>query len=222
MAGRLQVEWLGESVAYRDAMAIQDARYEALRRNEAPDTLFLLEHAPVYTLGRSAHRENVLWTPGQCASKGIDVVETNRGGDVTYHGPGQLVGYPVLRLRERGMGVIDYVTALEEVVMRSLHGLGCPAAGRDPRNRGVWVGNAKICAIGVRISAGITRHGFALNIATRLSDFQGIIPCGLVDASVISLERLLGKAIDRGLVLERLVKVFGDVFGYDDVTRIGL
>lgn len=221
MAGRLRVEWLGRGVAYRDAMSLQDARHEALRRDESPDTLFLLEHAPVYTLGRSAHRENLLWDPARCAARGIDVVETNRGGDVTYHGPGQLVAYPVLRLRGRGMGVIDYVTALEEVVIRALHGLGCTGAGRDPRNRGVWVGDAKICAIGVRVSQGITRHGFALNVSTDLADFDGIVPCGLADASVVSLERLLGRPVDRDRVRKRIEADFAAVFGYDEVVESG-
>ena len=221
MSGKLHVEWLGTDVPYRDAMELQDARYEAVRQNESPDTLFLLEHAPVYTLGRSAHRENVLWGAALRAEKGIELVETSRGGDVTYHGPGQLVGYPVLKLRERGMGVIDYVTALEEVVIRALHDLGCAEAGRDKRNRGVWVGNSKICAIGVRISTGITRHGFALNVATRLEDFRGIVPCGLTDASVVSLERLLGEKVDKSLVRERVVENFVAVFGYDDVEKPG-
>ena len=221
MSGKLHVEWLGTDVPYRDAMELQDARYEAVRRNESPDTLFLLEHAPVYTLGRSARRENVLWGAALRAEKGIELVETSRGGDVTYHGPGQLVGYPVLKLRERGMGVIDYVTALEEVVIRALHDLGCAEAGRDKRNRGVWVGNSKICAIGVRISTGITRHGFALNVATRLEDFRGIVPCGLTDASVVSLERLLGEKVDKSLVRERVVENFVAVFGYDDVEKPG-
>lgn len=221
MSGKLHVEWLGTDVPYRDAMELQDARYEAVRQNESPDTLFLLEHAPVYTLGRSARRENVLWGAALRAEKGIELVETSRGGDVTYHGPGQLVGYPVLKLRERGMGVIDYVTALEEVVIRALHDLGCAEAGRDKRNRGVWVGNSKICAIGVRISTGITRHGFALNVATRLEDFRGIVPCGLTDASVVSLERLLGEKVDKSLVRERVVENFVAVFGYDDVEKPG-
>ena len=152
------------------------------------DVAVLLEHPPVYTLGKRADRTNVLFDDATLARRGIEVVPVDRGGDVTYHGPGQLVGYPILQLV--GMRVVDYVRALEEVLIRALAGVGI-AGQRSSGYTGVWVGDAKIAAIGVRMSAGrVTTHGFALNVCPDLDDFTGIVPCGITDRGVCSLASL--------------------------------
>ena len=190
---------LGGAVPYAEALAEQMLLHAARCRDEVADTVLLLEHRPVYTLGRSAESAHVLWDAARLRREGIEVVEADRGGDVTYHGPGQLVAYPIVRLAERGMGVLDYVTALEEAAILATRALGLEGAGRDPRNRGVWVGGRKICAIGIRVSRGVTRHGLALNVNTRLADFAGIVPCGLADAGVTSLAEELGRPIDMAL-----------------------
>jgi lipoyl(octanoyl) transferase len=189
----LVVERLGR-VEYRDGWDRQRALVEAHARDEAtPDTVLLLEHPAVYTLGRRADPTHVLFDSQELRARGIDVVEVDRGGDVTYHGPGQLVGYPILRLA-RARGVVDYVRALEDVLVVALESLGVHGV-RQPGLTGVWVDGEKIAAIGVRVAAGgITSHGFALNVAPDLADFTGIVPCGIQDRGVTSLERL-GRAV---------------------------
>jgi lipoyl(octanoyl) transferase len=182
----IEVVWAG-TVPYVDAWAWQRALVER-RLAGGDDVLLLLEHLPVYTLGRRADRTNVLFDDATLAERGIEVVEVDRGGDVTYHGPGQLVGYPILRLQ--GTPVVDYVRALEEVLIRALGRLGVRGE-RSTGYTGVWVGDEKIAAIGVRVAAGgVTSHGFALNVTTRLGDFDGIVPCGIVDRGVCSLASL--------------------------------
>ncbi len=217
MAGQLAIQDLGSDVDYALATRIQEQCHADRRAGNIPDTLLLLEHAPVYTLGRSAKPENVRWDDDALRQAGIERVATTRGGDVTYHGPGQLVGYPIVHLSQRGMGVIDYITAVEETLIRALAACGLPGAGRDPRNRGVWVGNDKIGAIGIRVSHQITAHGFALNINTRLDHYQGIVPCGLTDAGVTSLARCLGHPFDMAAVKRAVRSAFVAVFGYDEV-----
>jgi lipoate-protein ligase B len=143
----------------------------------------------------------------------MDVCQTTRGGDVTYHGPGQLVGYPIVHLGERGLRVLSYVTALEEVLIRVLAAWGI-AAGRDPRNRGVWVGNDKIAALGIRVSRQVAMHGFALNVNTRLSDYDALVPCGIRDAGVTSMQHLLGSAVEPVAVKAAVVREFRHVLGY--------
>jgi len=172
---------LGANVPYAAALAWQE---EALATAAAggDDTLFLLEHAPVYTLGRSAKPENLL----AMRDPEIEVVATTRGGDVTYHGPGQLVGYPVINLRRRGLLLLEYLRLLEDTLVQTLAQFGI-AGTRDPRNRGVWVGNDKIAAMGVRVSRGVTMHGFALNVDPRMEHYAGIIPCGIPNAGVTSM-----------------------------------
>ncbi|MFA9445742.1 lipoyl(octanoyl) transferase LipB [Egicoccus sp. AB-alg6-2] len=152
------------------------------------DVVVLLEHPPVYTLGRRADRTNLLFDEATLRRRGIEVVPVDRGGDVTYHGPGQLVGYPILQLV--GMRVVDYVRALEEILIRALAEVGVTGA-RSPGYTGVWVGDEKVGAIGVRMSAGrVTTHGFALNVRPDLDDFTGIVPCGIADRGVCSLASL--------------------------------
>ena len=208
----VQVRDLDSGVDYMQAFDWQAALAEDRRAGRRPDTLLLLEHAPVYTLGRSANPENVLWDAEQRASAGIQLVQTTRGGDVTYHGPGQLVGYPIIHLPQAGLGVLDYITAIEETIIRSAADFGVEA-NRDARNRGVWVGNCKLCALGIHVSHCVSRHGFAFNVNTRLGDFKGIVACGLHDASVTSLERLLGHPVDMAEVKASVQRHFAEVFG---------
>ncbi|MDD5705255.1 MAG: lipoyl(octanoyl) transferase LipB [Kiritimatiellae bacterium] len=218
MPGTLKVMDLGAGVAYDEAVARQECLHTERRAGAIPDTLLLLEHAPVYTLGRSAKEENVRWSEAELQRAGIARFQTTRGGDVTYHGPGQLVGYPILHLGERALTVTAYVTALEETLIRALAACGLPGAGRDARNRGVWVGNAKIAAIGIRVSRQVTQHGFALNVNTRLADYGGIVACGLHDAEVTSLAALLGHPADMAAVKRAVVRAFMEVLDYDKDT----
>ena len=184
----LHVVELG-TVEYREAWELQQRLVERRREGLAPDTVVLLEHPPVYTLGRRATTANVLLDERQLADAGIDLVPVDRGGDVTYHGPGQLVVYPVLRLAGQ-RHVVDFVRALEQVAITALERLGVHGSRREGLT-GVWVEREKIVAIGVRVGAGgITSHGLALNVAPDLSHFGGIIPCGLATEGVTSLAAL--------------------------------
>jgi lipoic acid synthetase len=209
----LRVRWLGR-VPYAEADALQ----RALLERGADDYLLLLEHPHVYTLGKAADPAHVLVPP---ASVGADLVRTDRGGDVTYHGPGQLVGYPIVSLPEWRAGqrdVVAYVRRLESVLIAALADLGV-GAGRDDGYTGVWVGGEKIAAIGVRVSRGRTRHGFALNVAPDLSMFDHIVPCGIADRGVTSLAAQLGTAPDMKRVVDAVVTRFAERFPYPAVER---
>jgi len=177
------------SVPYREAWALQQRLVEERRAPDGGDTVVLLEHPPVYTLGRRASMDNVLLDASQRAAAGIEVVEVDRGGDVTYHGPGQLVVYPIIRLAGQ-RHVVDFVRALEAVAIHALATLGVAATPREGLT-GVWVGREKVVAIGVRVGAeGVTSHGLALNVAPDLAHFGGIVPCGLATEGVTSLAAL--------------------------------
>jgi lipoyl(octanoyl) transferase len=187
-------------LSYGEALAIQRQVVAARKQDLIGDTLLLLEHPPVLTLGRNAHRSNVLLSDELLAQRGVELHEINRGGDVTYHGPGQLIGYPILDLRgdlpgKKGphLGPVDYVRLLEEVLIRTCGDFGVMTQ-RICKFTGVWtlaggsIREKKIAAIGVHVSQGITSHGFALNVTTDLRDFEWIVPCGLTDREVTSLE----------------------------------
>lgn len=201
---------------YQQAWDWQNALAEARGRGEIPDRLILLEHPHTYTLGTSAHDEHLLLTPDELARRGIETFRVDRGGDITYHGPGQIVGYPIMQLPRAGetlrADVIGYVRKLEQVIIRLLTDYGI--SGQPiPGLTGVWVGDTKVCAIGVRINVrAVTKHGFALNVNTDLSYFEGIIPCGIRDKGVTSLVALLGAPVDVEDVTARLIAHFGDVF----------
>ena len=209
----LQVSDLGDGHGYADVLAIQERAHARRVAGDAPDFLFLLEHRPVYTLGNSADASHVLYSADALREAGIECVATSRGGDVTYHGPGQLVGYPVIHIGEVGLRVVEYVTALEDVLIRAVAAYGI-AAGRDVRNRGVWVGDSKLAAIGIRVSRQVTMHGFALNVNTRLEDYRGIVACGLRDAGVTSMGRLLGHPVDMQDVKQQVTRAFTETFNY--------
>jgi lipoyl(octanoyl) transferase len=209
---RISVEWLGR-VEYAKALAIQET---AARRcaDTGGETLLLLEHEPVFTLGRNASRSDILFTPERCAELGIRVFETDRGGKATYHGPGQLVGYPILDLSPDRKDVKRYVRDLEETLIRVLAEYGIAGTRSPLRERvtSVWVGNDKIAAIGVHLSRWITTHGFALNVTTNLEHFLGIIPCGITDGGVTSIERLTGARHSVEEVAEAWVPGFLEIF----------
>lgn len=177
----------------------------------APEAIALLQHTPVYTFGRQVRREHLLVAPEILRARGAAVIETNRGGDVTFHGPGQLVGYPILDLRRRGLGPTEYVRLLEETLIRTLQRFDIQAA-RWAGRPGVWAGGGKIGAIGVRIEGGVSLHGFALNVDVDLSWFDAIVPCGLQDANVTSMAQLLGDSPGVDAVQAALVQAFSELF----------
>jgi lipoyl(octanoyl) transferase len=192
----LSVRRLGR-MGYAEALELQKALVEERRAGTIDDTLLLLEHPPVITLGarNRVGAANIVASPAELAAQDISVFETGRGGDVTYHGPGQLVGYPIFDLRPDRCDVHRYIRDLEEALIIAVGTLGV-AGGRVPGLSGVWIGpagrEAKLAAIGVRMSRWITSHGFALNVAVRLDHFRLIVPCGIADRAVTSLDRLLG------------------------------
>jgi lipoyl(octanoyl) transferase len=198
---------------YAEGLARMEARLAARMRGEVPDALFLLEHEPVLTLGRRARRENILASPELLAARGIEVFETGRGGDVTYHGPGQVVGYPVIDLSPDRRDVRRYVADLEQVMIDVCGSYGLEA-GRVEGLTGVWLeGQRKVGAIGVRISRWHTSHGFAFNVAEGLDAFRLIVPCGIADRGVTSLSAELGRAVALDEVTERLEACFVARFG---------
>jgi lipoyl(octanoyl) transferase len=207
----LAVRRLGR-VPYGRGLEIQERLVKERRSGAIPDQLLLLEHDPVFTLGRNARAENVLFPAALLSQRGFEVFETGRGGDVTYHGPGQVVGYPILDLSPDRCDVHRYVRDLEEVMMRVCADYGIDA-GRVAGRTGTWVGDGKIGAIGVRISRWVTSHGFAFNVSTDLAPFDLIVPCGIRDKGVTSLELLLGRTVPLDEVMDRLTARFGEVFG---------
>ncbi|HPB11474.1 MAG TPA: lipoyl(octanoyl) transferase LipB [Kiritimatiellia bacterium] len=211
----LRVRDLGGGTGYLEVLALQEQVHAQRVAGQCPDTLLLLEHRPVYTLGRSAAESHVLYSEERLRAAGIERVVTTRGGDVTYHGPGQLVGYPLVHLGEAGLRVLEYIDALEETLIRAVSAFGV-VAGRDTRNRGVWVGDAKLAALGIRVARQVTMHGFALNVAPRMDDYRGIVACGLQDAGVTSLALLLGEPPDMAAVKRQVECAFRDVFGYGE------
>jgi lipoyl(octanoyl) transferase len=188
--GVLTAAWLGR-VDYATAWSWQRDLFLARLDGERGDSLMLLEHPPTYTLGRRALEDDLVYGEGERLARGISTYKVDRGGRATYHGPGQLVGYPIVALGER-YDVISYLRNLEEALVRTLAGLGIEAV-RDDKHTGVWVGKNKIAAIGVKITRGITMHGFALNVTTDLAMFSGIVPCGIKDRWVTSLEAETGE-----------------------------
>jgi len=199
------------AIEYREAYELQKALLQERLRGRIADTLLLLEHPPTITVGKSGKLENVLASPAELASAGVSLIFTDRGGDVTYHGPGQIVGYPILDLRERDRDAHRYVHYLEEVLIRTLadYGIG---SGRDHNHAGVWVNDEEIAALGLSIRQWITMHGFALNVNTDLKHFTLINPCGFANKTATSMARLLGHELPIDEVTERLLAHFAEVF----------
>ncbi len=196
---------------YAEAVALQES-FLARRRDGEEDFLILLEHPAVITLGRRGRTEHLLASEAELARRGIALAESGRGGDVTFHGPGQLVGYPIVDLNRLGRDLHAYLRRLEEVLLLTLRAFGV-AGERLPGKTGVWVQGAKIASIGVGVRRWIAWHGFALNVSTDLSGFGAIVPCGLPDVSMTTLERVVGRAVPLKEVEERTVAAFCDVFG---------
>jgi lipoyl(octanoyl) transferase len=196
-------------LGYAEAFAIQRELVDQRKRGEIPDQLLFVEHPHVITLGRNGHMENLLASTDVLRRAGIAFEETDRGGDITYHGPGQIVGYPVIDLREWKRDVVAYVRAMEQAVIDALAGFNI-ASGREPGATGVWTAEGKICAIGVHISRWVTSHGFALNHTTDLSYFQYIVPCGL--AKPVTSMQALGSTPSRAEVQAALAREFSEQF----------
>src|SRR5262249_29771412 len=198
-------------VTYENGMRLQQKFVELRQAEQVEDQLLLLEHPPVITLGRGGDAGNLLAAPEMLQSQRVRFYETTRGGDITYHGPGQLVGYPILHLGEGRRDVRKYVTALEEVLIRTVAEYGITASRADGR-RGIWVGDDKIAAIGVRIARWVTSHGFALNVNTNLEHFRLITPCGIHGSGVTSIARMTGRAVPLDDVREVIAAKFAEVF----------
>ena len=198
-------------MGYAAALGVQRELVERRKRGEVADQLLFVEHPHVITMGRNGRSENMLAPPELLARAGVEFHETDRGGDVTYHGPGQIVGYPILDLREWKRDVVSYVRGIEQTIIDALEQFGIQS-GRVAGATGVWVSGAKVAAIGVHISRWITSHGFALNVDTDLSYFQYIVPCGL--AKPVTSMRELGSPAARAEVVQALIAAFSRCFGY--------
>lgn len=203
-------------VPYLPAFDLQRRLVQARKAGAIPDVLLLCEHPHVITLGRNGHRNNLRVNDRLLAQQNVEFHHTDRGGDITYHGPGQIVGYPILDLVEHRRDVRWYVEQLEDVMMRAAADIGI-STKRDAAHRGVWAatpaGDEKLAALGVHLSRWITSHGFAFNVSTDLRYFDWIIPCGIAGSRATSLEKLLGRSVRSDEVQPRLVAHFADVFG---------
>ncbi len=216
MKPQVQVIDLG-TMRYADALIRQKEIFERVKNQESPDTLLLVEHPHVYTFGSQSNRRHLLYTEVELEARGIEVFDIERGGDITYHGYGQLVAYPILNLHHFYLDAHRYLRDLEEVVIRALKVFGVKAERKlhpNPKKNytGVWVGDEKICAVGVKFSNWTTMHGLALNVNTDLSFFEGIVPCGISEMGVTSLAKVLGKGVQMSLVSDALVRAFQEVF----------
>ena len=199
------------TIAYQEAWDLQHRIHGAKQAGLPADVLLLLEHPHVFTLGKNAKKENILVSETVLRDQGIDCVSIERGGDVTYHGPGQLLGYPLFFLEALKLRVVDFVDRLEEVMIRVLKSYGLPAQ-RSPLNRGVWVKEAKLGFVGIALRRGITLHGFALNVAPKLSYYNMIHSCGLKGVEIVSLSSLLRRSISMEEVKKKTIDSFEDVF----------
>lgn len=201
-------------IDYQQAWDLQKITLEKRKNNEIDDVLYLLEHPNTYTLGKITDKKNLISSEEFLKENKIQVYEIDRGGDITYHGPGQIVGYPIIDLKSWKKDTHKYLRALEEVLILTCNEYGINAM-RNPAYTGVWIDNRKIAAIGIKISHWITMHGFAFNVNTDLNLFNGIIPCGIVDKEVTSLQKELKREINIDEVKEKIVENFRNVFDYD-------
>jgi lipoate-protein ligase B len=215
--------WLGRT-PYREAWDLQAELVSALRDDEAPDTLLLLEHAHVFTMGKAAREEHVLWDEAERARRDVDVIWSDRGGEATYHGPGQLVAYPILNLEHLSLTIPQYLQKLEESVMDYLRELGIDSQPGEPGLTGVWSGGEKLAAIGIKLNRSIVSHGFALNLTTDLEYFDGIIPCGHADKRPTSVEAITGKKVETKAAAlayaEHFSRAFGTSLAWDSSVKV--
>ncbi|MBP1744236.1 MAG: lipB [Firmicutes bacterium] len=208
---------------YGETLRIQNELLEKRQRGEIGDTLILVEHDPVITLGKNAEKSNITASEECLKDNGISVHSINRGGDVTYHGYGQIVGYPIINLRLKEMGVKKFVDTIEELFIRLLGEKHSIAAGRDEHHTGVWVKGDKIVAIGLAVKRHVTMHGFAYNVSTNLEHFNYIVPCGIKDKGVTSLQKLSGKEFpDVGAECESIIRYFCSLFSYENCRMVEL
>jgi len=199
-------------IPYEPALKLQQRLVQTRAEGKVPDVLLLLQHPPVFTIGRFRGTEDIVVPRETLRQKGIDVFHTNRGGSITYHGPGQLVGYPILNLKENGLGVREYIWKLEEVIIKLLLTLGIQGH-RVTNYPGVWVDEGEICSIGIHVSHHITMHGFALNVNTNLGHFEYINPCGIKGKVMTSVSKILGYPLEAEAIIEALLDSFSATFG---------
>ena len=204
--------WLG-STPYREAWDLQAELVAAVRDGHEPSTLLLLEHPHVFTMGKAAKPDHLLWDEAERASRQVDVIWSDRGGEATYHGPGQLVGYPVLDLVQFGLTIPQYLERLERSLIDYLHDLGIDSQAGEPGFTGVWAGGEKIAAIGIKLNRSIVSHGFALNLTSDLAYFDGIIPCGHADKRPTSVQSITGESVETQAAARAYADHFSDVFG---------
>lgn len=201
-------------IRYEPALNLQRRLHAQRVAGEIPDTLLLLEHPPVITLGKAFHPEHLRYATEFYAQQGIELYPTDRGGDVTCHNPGQLVGYPIFDVSQHGRDLHKFLRDLEEVLIRALAEFGI-GAHREAGFTGAWVGNAKIAAIGIKVTRWVSMHGFALNVNNDLRLFQTIVPCGIADRPVTSMEQVLGHPVPMDAVKRSVVQAFEAVFGLE-------
>ena len=199
-------------VPYDLALRLQQALLSARAEGLISDVLLLLQHPPAFTVGRFRGEEDIIVPQERLTREGIGIFNTNRGGGITYHGPGQLIGYPVLNLKEKGLGVRRYIWSLEQVVIMLLRNVGIHGH-RATDHRGVWAGDKKICSVGVNVSRGVSTHGFALNVSNDLRYFQYIEPCGLAGEVMTSVSELSGRSVEMETVVSDSIHCFSEVFG---------
>ncbi len=208
-------------IDYQEAWDLQKKILELRYQNKIPDVLLLLEHPNTYTLGKVADKKNLLSDPDFLKENKISVYEIDRGGDITFHGPGQIVGYPIINLVNWKRDAHEYLRGLEEVIIRTCDEFGLKSQ-RNPKYTGVWIDDRKIAAIGIKISRWITMHGFAFNINTDLSLFNGIIPCGIKEKSVTSLSEELNVEVEIKIVKEKLLNNFKQFFEYQKLINVDI
>src|SRR5256885_14109673 len=209
---RVKASWLG-SVPYREAWDLQASLVGELREGAGHDTLLLLEHPHVFTMGKAAAPEHVLWDEDERARRRVEVVWSDRGGEATYHGQGQLVGYPVVDLTHLELTIPQYLERLEKSLIDYLHELGVDSEPGEPGFTGVWRNGEKLAAIGIKLNRSVVSHGFALNLTTDLAYFEGIVPCGHAERRPTSVEAVSGLRIDARGAAEAYARHFGEVFG---------
>jgi lipoyl(octanoyl) transferase len=209
---RVRACWLG-STSYREAWDLQAEIVAAIRDGRAPDTLLLLEHPHVFTMGKAASADHLLWDEEERSRRDVDVIWSDRGGEATYHGPGQLVGYPILDLTHFDLTIPAYLQHLEQSLIEYLRQLGIESAPGEPGLTGVWSRGEKVAAIGIKLNRSVVSHGFALNLTTNLDYFDGIVPCGHADKRPTSVQALTGERLNTEAAARDYVKHFADVFG---------
>ena len=208
----VRASWLG-SIPYLAAWDLQAELVAAVRDGQGPDTLLLLEHPHVFTMGKAAQPDHLLWDEAEQSRRDVDVIWSDRGGEATYHGPGQLVGYPVVDLVHLGLSIPQYLEKLELSLIDYLNDLGVDSQAGEPGLTGVWSGGEKVAAIGIKLNRSIVSHGFALNLTTDLEYFDGIVPCGHADLRPTSVEAITGKTVGTAAAAHAYAEHFSSVFG---------